>query len=237
VTDASLGDVRDVAWIDGYYMTTDGEFLVVTELNDPFSVNPLKYASAEASPDPIVAVLRIRNEIYAVGETTIEVFNNVGGANFPFQRNSGAQVQKGATGPRAACVFQEAIAFVGGAEGEAPSVYLAGNGGAQRIATREIDLILAEYTGADLAGAVLDARIADGLAHLHVRLPRVTLVFDFAASASAAFALSLHSLTSPPVVSIQSIGAHRPNNARLCSGAAYFARHRLMAQKVTQGPP
>ena len=30
VTDPDLGAVLDVIWIDGYFMTTDGEFLVVT---------------------------------------------------------------------------------------------------------------------------------------------------------------------------------------------------------------
>jgi hypothetical protein len=46
VTDPDLGDVIDMLWIDGYWMTTDGTVLVVTDLNDPFSVNPLKYGSA-----------------------------------------------------------------------------------------------------------------------------------------------------------------------------------------------
>ena len=32
-TDPDLGTVLDVVWVDGYFMTTDGEFLVVTELN------------------------------------------------------------------------------------------------------------------------------------------------------------------------------------------------------------
>ena len=48
VTDPDLGTVVDVVWVDGYFMTTDGEFLIVTELNNPFAVNPLKYGSAEA---------------------------------------------------------------------------------------------------------------------------------------------------------------------------------------------
>ncbi|WP_288404928.1 packaged DNA stabilization protein, partial [uncultured Acinetobacter sp.] len=47
ITDPDLGKVKDFVWVDGYFMTTDGEFLVVTELNDPFAVNPLKYGSSE----------------------------------------------------------------------------------------------------------------------------------------------------------------------------------------------
>jgi hypothetical protein len=93
VTDPDLGTVLDVVWVDGYFMTTDGEFLIVTELSDPTQVNPLKYGSSEVDPDPVVALLKLRNEIYALNRNTIEVFDNVGGDLFPFARIAGAQVQ------------------------------------------------------------------------------------------------------------------------------------------------
>ena len=77
VTDSDLGSVIDFIWIDGYFMTTDGESLVVTDLGDPFSVNPLKYSSSEADPDEIKAVLKLRNEAYALNRYTVEVFDNI----------------------------------------------------------------------------------------------------------------------------------------------------------------
>jgi hypothetical protein len=78
VTDPDLGTVLDVVWVDGYFMTTDGEFLVVTELSDPTQVNPLKYGSSEVDPDPVLALLKLRNEIYALNRNTIEVFRQRG---------------------------------------------------------------------------------------------------------------------------------------------------------------
>lgn len=182
VTDPDLGTAKSVVWVDGYFMTTDGEFLVVTELNDPFAVNPLKYGSSEADPDPVVGLLKLRNEVYAINRNTIEVFSNVGGTGFPFARSEGAQVQRGGLSASACCVFQDAIAFIGGARNEGISIYLAGNGQSQRIATREIDLILGEYTEAELAGAKLSDRVYNGHAHLMVSLPRHTMVYDAAAS-------------------------------------------------------
>ena len=56
-TDPDLGTVVDVVWVDGYWMTTDGEFLIVTELSNPLDVNPLKYGSSEVDPDPVTASL------------------------------------------------------------------------------------------------------------------------------------------------------------------------------------
>ena len=79
VVDPDLGAVIDFCWIDGYFMTTDGESLVVTELTDPYAVSPFKYASSEADPDPIIALQRLRNEVAALNRYTIEYFDNVGG--------------------------------------------------------------------------------------------------------------------------------------------------------------
>jgi hypothetical protein len=185
VTDPDLGTVVDVVWVDGYFMTTDGEFLVVTELNNPFAVNPLKYGSSEADPDPVVALLKVRNEVYALNRHTIEVFDNVGGSLFPFQRVEGAQVQRGAIGTNACCVFMESIAFIGGGRNEAPSVWLISGSNAERIATREIDQLLTEFTEQELSSVLVEARVDKGYRHLYIHLPNQTLVFDAAATTAA----------------------------------------------------
>jgi len=185
VTDPDLGTVLDVVWIDGYFMTTDGEFLVVTELTDPFEVNPLKYGSSEIDPDPIVAVIKLRNEVYAINANTIEVFDNVGGAFFPFNRVDGAQVQKGAVGTHACCEFIQRIAMVGNGKGEAPSVYLAANASTEKIATREIDQILQEYSLATLSQVLVESRVEKDHTFLYIHLPDKTLVFDGNTSAQA----------------------------------------------------
>jgi hypothetical protein len=181
-TDPDLGTVVDMCWVDGYWMTTDGEFLVVTELSNPFAVNPLKYGSSEADPDPVVALVKLRNEVYAINTHTIEVFDNVGGDLFPFQRIDGAQVQKGAVGTFACCVFQEQIAFIGQGRNEEPGIYLGSNATATKISTDEVDRILATYTDAQLALVKLEARNDKAHQHLYVHLPDRTLVFDASAS-------------------------------------------------------
>jgi hypothetical protein len=182
VTDPDLGVVLDVVWVDGYFMTTDGEFLVVTELSDPTQVNPLKYGSSEVDPDPVVALLKLRNEVYALNRNTIEVFDNVGGALFPFARIDGAQIQKGVVGTFACCVYQESIAFLGSGRNEAPGIYLGANGKATKISTQEVDEILLQFTEEQLATVKLEARNDRAHQHLYIHLPDRTLVFDAAAS-------------------------------------------------------
>ena len=182
VTDPDLGVVLDVVWVDGYFMITDGTSLVVTELGDPTQVNPLKYGSSEVDPDPVVALLKLRNEVYALNRNTVEVFDNVGGEFFPFARIDGAQIQKGVIGTHACCVYMERIAFLGGGRNEAPSIYIGAAATAQKISTQEIDELLLTYTEAQLAQVKLEARNDKSHQHLYVHLPDRTVVYDAAAS-------------------------------------------------------
>jgi len=182
VTDPDLGVVLDVVWVDGYFMTTDGEFLVVTELTDPLVVNPLKYGSSEADPDPVVALLKLRNEIYALNRNTIEVFDNVGGELFPFARIEGAQIQKGVVGTQACCVFIQAIAFLGSGRNEAPGIYVGAAAVTQKVSTQEIDNLLLQYTETQLATVKLEARNDKNHQHLYVHLTDRTVVYDATAS-------------------------------------------------------
>jgi hypothetical protein len=182
VTDPDLGVVVDFVWVDGYFLTTDGEFLITTELTDPFSVLPTKYGSSEADPDPVKALLKLRNEPYALNRYTIEVFDNVGGSGFPFARIDGAQIQRGVIGTHACCVFLESIAFVGGGRNEAVAVWLGASGSSVKISSREIDLILEDYTDAELSTVLVESRVAKGQRHLYVHLPDKTLVYDGVAS-------------------------------------------------------
>jgi hypothetical protein len=182
VTDPDLGNVLDVVWVDGYFMTTDGEFLIVTELNNPSQVNPLKYGSSEVDPDPVVAVLKLRNEVHALNRHTIEVFDNVGGDLFPFERIDGAQIQKGVIGTHACCVYIDRIAFLGSGKNESPGIYVGASATTQKISTQEIDNLLLEFTESQLAQVKLEARNDKSHQHLYVHLPDRTIVYDAAAS-------------------------------------------------------
>lgn len=183
ITDPDLGRVFDVIWIDGYFMfLDDGGNIVVTELTDPFSIDPLKYGSSEADPDPPKAMVKIRNEAYVLNRHTTEVFDNIGSTGFPFQRIEGAQIMKGTLGTNTCCQFLDAVALVGGGFNEAPAVWLATNGQAVKISTMDIDLILQEYTEAELSTSLLETRVGRDYQHLIFHLPRKTLVYDPAVS-------------------------------------------------------
>lgn len=178
VTDPDLRTVVDMQYISGYFMTTDGEYLVVTELADPTAVNPLKYGSAEVDPDPILAVDELRTEAYAFGRYSIEVFQNVGGTGFPFQRIDGAQITKGIIGTHAYADLQDTFIFVGSGRREAPAVYQMVPGNVTKVSTREVDEILAGYTETQLSGVVVETRVDKHHQHVLFHLPDRCMVYD-----------------------------------------------------------
>lgn len=182
VTDSDIGAVKYVLWADGYFLTTDGEFIVQTELNDPTSVNPLKYGSSEANPDQIQCLKKVRREVYAINRFTTEVFDNVGGDFFAFQVIPGAQIEKGAVGRWAACEFNEAIAMVGSGFNEPPAVYIVSNGQSAKISTREIETHLKTLSDSELSGIYVESKSDRYHLNLMIHCPDRCLVYDLSAS-------------------------------------------------------
>lgn len=182
VTDPDLGIVVDVIWVDGYTMTTDGESLVVTELNDPMAVDPLKYGSSEESPDPVTGLEHMHGEVYAFNRYTTQVFQNVGGNGFPFQTVKTATAPYGCTGPRAKCKYSGTVAFVGSEEGGKPGVYLLGAGDASKISPAELDDALVALSDDDLAAVWVEARVGNDDQRLIIHLPAVSWGFSAQAS-------------------------------------------------------
>jgi hypothetical protein len=182
VTDPDLGSPIAGLWIDSYFMSTDGENLVVTELNDPYSVDPLKYGSAEADPDPVVGLAKVRGEVYALGTNTIQNFQDLGGTGFPFTNNPGGLIPRGVVGTHAWAYFLETFAFVGSGRNEQLSVYLAGAGQSISISTSEIDGILAGWTDAEQALIECEARVEKGEQRFYIHGPDKTLVYMHQAS-------------------------------------------------------
>lgn len=185
VTDPDLGDPIDMLWMNSHFMMTDGEFIVVTELSDPTSINPLKYGSSEESPDPVTGLMKVRGELYACNRLTIEVFEYIGGNGFPLQRNASALIEKGCVGPKAKAYIGETFAFVGGGKNEAVGVYLAGPGQAAKLSTQEIDELLALLSEDELYAINCEARIDKDEQRLLVHLPTTTCVFYVNASTAA----------------------------------------------------
>lgn len=213
VTDPDLGVVVDAMFVDGYTMTTDGTSLVVTDLNDPMAVDPIKYGSSEESPDPVTGLIHMHGEAYALNRYTIQVFQNIGGTGFPFQTVKTATIPFGCVGPRAKCKYLTTIAFVGGQENTAPGVYLMGAGDADKISSAEVDDALAALSEADLAAVWLEARVEKDDQRLILHLPDRSWSFSAQTTKSSAVKTWCQYVTS-----LSDAGAYEGRGLAYCYG-------------------
>jgi len=179
VTDPNLGNPIDITWIDGYYFMTDGEYLFHTDLNDESSIDPLKFATAEFSPDKTLAVEKTSdNQVIVFGRYSIEYFRNSASDNFAFSRLQGKAQKIGVMGTQAETELDGRFFILGGAKEESPSVHMVQAGSSQSIATREIDKVIATYTESELVDAVLETRTEERDQFILVRLPDHTLLYN-----------------------------------------------------------
>ncbi len=179
VTDPDLGDPIDATWIDGYYFFTDGENLYHTDIADETQIDPLKFATAEFSPDPTLGVGKtVDNKAIAFGRYSIEYFANRASENFAFTRIASRALKSGIVGTHCKCEMMNQWFIMGGRKEENVSIHAVGVGSTNKIASREVDKIIGQYSEAELTSAVLEARVEDNYHYLIVHLPNEVLLWN-----------------------------------------------------------
>ena len=179
LTDPDLGQPIDATWIDGYYVFVDEDYIYHTDIVDETSIDPLKFATAEISPDKNKAVGKTQDDLLVVfGRYTIEYFVNQGNEQFAFTRLNQKALSVGIVGTKCWAEMGGQLFILGGRKEEQPSIHSVGTGQAISIATRTIDYIINSYTEEELAQAKLETRTVDGNQLLYAILPNDTLVFN-----------------------------------------------------------
>lgn len=100
VVGAPLGSIIDQQ--DQYVVFAEeigGEW-GLTALGDLSTIDPLQVATAESQPDNLISVLSLHREIWLFGDETIEIWDDTGGAFFPFSPASGGMIEQGCAAKR-----------------------------------------------------------------------------------------------------------------------------------------
>jgi hypothetical protein len=181
ITDADFtanGNPQQVVYIDGYFcLTTDSKKFIVSALNDGLSYNALDFGTAESDPDEIVAPVVFKNQLFIGGSQTIEAFQNIGGADFPFQR-TGLFLSKGISSPFSIQSIQDTFVFVGAGANESPAIWALNGNNVVKISTTAIDKELSELTETQVADIFSWAYAEKGAYFVGFALPGTTLVYD-----------------------------------------------------------
>lgn len=106
--------VSSVGFIDGYFVLTEaesGRFYSSGQYTT--TIDALDFATAEAAPDNLVRLLISNREVLLMGQDTIEVWYNSGGADFPFSRVQGAVIEQGLAAKDSAVVCGQSVVWLG----------------------------------------------------------------------------------------------------------------------------
>lgn len=105
--------VVDIETINGYaiFACLDGTFFwAAPGETDP---DPLSFATVESSPDGLVGVQRVGDELWFFGRETVEVWQPTGNAEIPFQRAPGRQYDRGCRSRDTIWRFDNSVFWVG----------------------------------------------------------------------------------------------------------------------------
>jgi len=182
ITDPDFTSSEFVGYLDGYFVYNEGggQKFWVTSLLDGTSINPLEFASAEASPDILRALLVDHREVWLFGDNSTEVWYNAGLTDFPLARVQGVFLEIGVDAPNSVAKLDNSIFWLGGDERGRGIVYRANGYNAVRVSTHAIETAIASYMVKNDAMAFTYSQEGHQFYVLTFRTEGKTWVFDVA---------------------------------------------------------
>lgn len=141
VTDPNYKAAVDTEFIDGYTIYAGVDVLgsgrkdgfLISELDDSLTIDD-DFGSAESEPDKIVGVKKYNGQLWLFGSETIEVHQNTGNQDFPFERISASILDKGCLATASIAQDEKYLAWLGNDK----IFYMAQGYGYQAIASKAI---------------------------------------------------------------------------------------------------
>jgi len=179
ITDDTIGSPIDIVWADFRFILTDGEFLFQSSELDEEAYEPLDFIGSDFQPDKIWGVgLNDDNELIAFNELTTEYFVNAGADNFSYQRIQLKAVKSGIAGTHAKAEYKEKWYALTRRANTQYQFTIIQSGSSESITTREIEKVLAKYSGGELSRAVIEVFTKDGVTWMIAHLPNETLAYN-----------------------------------------------------------
>ncbi len=147
ISDPDFPGAVNVGYLDGYFVFNEpnSQRVWVTALLDGTSIDPLEFASAEGSPDGLVALIVDHREAWLFGTDSTEVWYNSGEADFPLTRIQGAFNEIGCVAPYSVAKLDNGIFWLGADARGQGIVYRANGYTGQRISTHAIEYAIQSY--------------------------------------------------------------------------------------------
>lgn len=202
IADTDFPTPGGLTFQDGYFIVTEYETnkFFISASYDGTSWDALDFASAEGNPDNAVTAVMDHLQLWIFGEETTEVYYNSGNADFPFERVSGAYIERGTRAPASVAKLDGSIFFlddlgmVRRMDGYNPVV----------VSTRWIEKTIASYS--DTSDAIGWSYTQDGHAFYVLTFPTGNATWAYDAATK-----QWHQRRSYPLSRDGSQGRHRGN--------------------------
>lgn len=144
--DASFVGADAVYFILGSYIfnkTGTSQFQAM----NPYSttLNPLWFATAEGSPDALVTLAVINQEVWLFGTQTTELWTNDGGAGFPYSRVPGVFIEQGCAAKNSVARLDSSLFWLSANERGQGMVFRTDGLNAARISNFSLEQEIATY--------------------------------------------------------------------------------------------
>jgi hypothetical protein len=185
ITDPDFPGAVTVGYLDGYFVFNepDSQRMWVTALLNGLDVSPLDFASAEGSPDGIVALCVDHREVWVFGTDSVEVWYDAGLQDFPLQRIQGAFNEIGCVAAFSVAKLDNGLFWLGTDARGQGIVYRANGYTGTRVSTHAIEYAIQSY--GNISDAIAYTYQQDGHAFYVLTFPsaNTTWVYDVATQA------------------------------------------------------
>ena len=180
IADTDFPGAVTVGYLDGYFVFNEpqSQRVWVTSLLDGTVIDPLEFASAEGSPDQLVAAIVDHREAWLFGTNSIEVWYDAGSADFPLQRIQGAFNEIGLAAAYSVAKLDNGLFWLGSDSRGQGIVYRSNGYTGKRISTHAVEWQIQQY--GDISDAIGYTYQQDGHAFYVLVFPSedTTWVYD-----------------------------------------------------------
>lgn len=105
---------KRMAVMDNYgaFIEPDSGRWFIGDLTDFTVYDSLDFATAEGNPDNLLSIESNNRQFILFGEESIEMWDNVGGSGFPFERNPNGYVECGCGAPYSTCAADNTVYWI-----------------------------------------------------------------------------------------------------------------------------
>lgn len=105
---------KRMAVMDSYgaFIEPDSGRWFICDLDDFTVYDPLDFATAEGAPDNLLSIESNNRQFVLIGEDSIELWDNVGGSGFPFERIPNGFIENGCGAANATCTADNTVYYI-----------------------------------------------------------------------------------------------------------------------------